>query len=59
MNKKRLSTVLLLLTILTVVGSAVAYLITDGLMGTFYALMGAVLVVNLLISLFLVRKNMK
>ncbi|SEF46621.1 MULTISPECIES: hypothetical protein [Parabacteroides] len=62
MNKKTLTRVLLGLTAITVVGTAIAYFVIKPekpWLAFYVACCGGVLVFNFLVSLFLVNKNLK
>ena len=62
MNKKTLTRVLLGLTAITVVGTAIAYFVIKPekpWLAFYVACCGGVLVFNFLVSLFLINKNLK
>ncbi|MEG1543661.1 MAG: hypothetical protein RR382_03925 [Tannerellaceae bacterium] len=62
MNKKTLSQILIGLSVITAVGSVIAYFVLEPekpWMAFFVACCGGVFVFNFLVSLFLVNKNFK
>ncbi|GAB1358406.1 hypothetical protein MASR1M31_01840 [Porphyromonadaceae bacterium] len=59
MSKEKFTRIIIYAIIVVAVGSVAAFFSCGGLKGTFVAMAGGILIVNLLISLFLARKNMK
>ncbi len=59
MNKEKFTRIIIYAIIVVAAGSVAAFFQCEGLKGTFIAMAGGVLIVNLLISLYLARKNMK
>lgn len=62
MKKKLFTRILLILIGMTIIGTLVAYIALHGekpIMAFYIVCCGAILVINFLVSLFLVRKNFK
>lgn len=59
MNKKTIIRILLALIVITVAASTICYVVMPPWKGFYIACCGGVVVLNFLISLFLVNKNLK